>query len=535
MSSSPGDAGGWDAESWVPPEPKRRDGWWAALAGVVTTAAGLAVAELVAAFVDPSSSPVVAVGGAVVDGVPGWLKDLAVSWFGTADKAVLLATMGAVSLAGAALVGFLERRRPPWGAVLLGAVGAVAAVVAAGRPGANIAWALPSLLGVVAAIALLSALLRRVETWFAEDERPGADWRSAIDRRRFLQWTGVTAAGAVVVLGVSRVVSAGGRAVTAAREAIRLPRPATSAPPVPAGADLGVEGAAPYVTPNPEFYRIDTALVVPQVDPDDWSLTVTGLVDEPFTITWDDLLALPLEEHHVTLACVSNEVGGSLIGNALWLGYPVRELLARAKPQAGADMVLSRSTDGFTAGTPLEVLQEPDRACLVAVGMNGEPLPTEHGFPARLVVPGLYGYVSATKWVTELKVTRFADEQGYWTPRGWSALGPIKLSSRIDVPRPGDDLPAGTVTLAGVAWAQHTGISGVEVRVDDGDWVAAELAETVGPDTWRQWRLDWDAPPGDHLVAVRATDADGTVQVEAEAPPAPDGATGWHTIELTIT
>ncbi|MFB7797394.1 molybdopterin-dependent oxidoreductase [Isoptericola sp. NPDC056134] len=531
----PSDPAGWDPESVVSPEPRPRDGWWSALAGVVATAAGLAVAELVAAFVDPSSSPVVAVGGAVVDGVPGWLKDLAVSWFGTADKAVLLATMGVVSLAGAALAGVLERRRPPWGAVLLGAVGVVAAVVAAGRPGANIAWALPSLLGVVAAIALLSALLRRVETWFAEDERPRADRRYAIDRRRFLQWSGVTAAGAVVVLGVSRVVSAGGRAVTAAREAIRLPRPATTAPAVPAGADLGVEGAAPYVTPNPEFYRIDTALVVPQVDPDDWSLTVTGLVDEPFTITWDDLLALPLEEHHVTLACVSNEVGGDLIGNALWLGYPVRELLARAKPQGGADMVLSRSTDGFTAGTPLEVLQEADRDCLVAVGMNGEPLPTEHGFPARLVVPGLYGYVSATKWVTELKVTRFADEQGYWTPRGWSALGPIKLSSRIDVPRPGDDLPAGAVTLAGVAWAQHTGIERVEVRVDDGDWVAADLADTVGPDTWRQWRLDWDATPGDHLVAVRATDADGNLQVEAEAPPAPDGATGWHTIELTIT
>lgn len=533
--ADPSDPAGWDLDSWVPPEPKPRDGWWAALAGVVATAAGLAVAELVAAFVDPSSSPVVAVGGAVVDGVPGWLKDLAVSWFGTADKAVLLATMGVVSLAGAALAGFLERRRPPWGAVLLGAVGVVAAVVAAGRPGANLAWALPSLLGVVAAVALLSALLRRVEEWFAEDERPGADWRYAIDRRRFLQWTGVTAAGAVVLLGVSRMVSAGGRAVSAAREAIRLPRPATTAPPVPAGADLGVEGAAPYVTPNPEFYRIDTALVVPQVDPEDWSLTVTGLVDEPFTITWDDLLALPLEEHHVTLACVSNEVGGDLIGNALWLGYPVRELLARAKPQSGADMVLSRSTDGFTAGTPLEVLQEEDRACLVAVGMNGEPLPTEHGFPARLVVPGLYGYVSATKWVTELKVTRFADEQGYWTPRGWSALGPIKLSSRIDVPRPGDDLPAGAVTLAGVAWAQHTGIERVQVRVDDGDWVAADLADTVGPDTWRQWRLDWDATPGDHHVAVRATDADGNLQVEAEAPPAPDGATGWHTIELTIT
>jgi DMSO/TMAO reductase YedYZ molybdopterin-dependent catalytic subunit len=322
--------------------------------------------------------------------------------------------------------------------------------------------------------------------------------------------------------------------VQAVRDAIRLPAAASTAPPVPGGAELGIDGLDAYVTPNETFYRIDTALRVPQVDPRDWSLTVTGLVDEPFTLTWDDLLALPLQEHHVTLACVSNAVGGNLIGNALWLGYPVRELLARARPRAGADMVLSRSTDGFTAGTPLEVLLEDDRQCLLAIGMNGEPLPPEHGFPARLVVPGLYGYVSATKWVTELKVTRFADDEAYWTPRGWSALGPIKLSSRIDVPRPGDDLPTGTVTVAGVAWAQHTGISRVEVRVDGGAWVAAELADTVGPDTWRQWRYDWDAAPGEHVVAVRATDADGVVQVEAEAPPAPDGATGWHTIPLTI-
>ncbi|MFE6969706.1 molybdopterin-dependent oxidoreductase [Isoptericola sp. NPDC057653] len=544
QGAGPGEAGRgeappWDPASAGPPEKRRHDGWWAALAGVVATGAGLALAELLAAFVGPGSGPVVAVGGAVVDGVPGWLKDLAVSWFGTADKAVLLATMGVVSLAGAAFAGFLERRRPPWGAVLLGAVGVVAAIIAARRPGATVVWALPSLVGVVAAVVLLGALLRRVEVWFAEDERPGGDWREAVDRRRFLQWTGVTAAGAVLALGASRVVSAGGRVVAAARDAIRLPRPATAAAPLPTGVDFGapatVPGLTPYVTPNPDFYRIDTALLLPQVDPGDWSLSVTGLVDQPFTLTWDELLALPLEEHYVTLTCVSNEVGGNLVGNARWLGYPVRELLARAGPQVGADMVLSRSTDGFTAGTPLEVLQDPGRASLLAVGMNGEPLPVEHGFPARLVVPGLYGYVSATKWVTELTVTTFAADQGYWTPRGWSARGPIKLSSRIDVPRPGADLPAGTVTLAGVAWAQHTGISRVQVRVDDGAWVEAQLAGTVGPDTWLQWRHDWDATPGDHTVAVRATDADGNVQVQAEAPPAPDGATGWQTIPVTIT
>lgn len=508
----------------------RHDGALAALAGVVATGAGLALAELLAAVLDPAASPVLAAGAAVVDAVPPWLKDFAVEWFGTADKAVLLGTIGVVAFVGAALAGWTEHRAPPWGRVLLVAAGLGAAVAAAARPGATALWAAPSLVGVAVAMLLLRALVRRLPG----PPDAGGPGKGGAARREFLVWTGLTAAGGLVALVASRAVSAGGRAVHAVREAVRLPSPAATAPPVPAGADLPVAGLTPYVTPNETFYRIDTALRVPQVDPRDWSLTVTGLVDEPFTLTWDDLLALPLEEHHVTLACVSNPVGGELIGNALWLGHPVRELLARARPQAGADMVLSRSTDGFTAGTPLEVLLEEDRQCLLAVGMNGEPLPPEHGFPARLVVPGLYGYVSATKWVTELKVTRFADDEAYWTPRGWSALGPVKLSSRIDVPRPGDDLAAGTVTLAGVAWAQHTGVAGVEVRVDDGDWLPAEIADTVGPDTWRQWRFDWDATPGDHLVAVRATDVDGVVQTGEQAPPAPDGATGWHTVDVTV-
>ncbi|QAY70939.1 molybdopterin-dependent oxidoreductase [Xylanimonas protaetiae] len=536
------------------PEARPVSRWWAALAGVVAAGAGLAVAELVAAWVAPGSSPVLAAGGAVVDAVPGWLKDLAVSLFGTADKAVLLATMGVVLAAGAALAGVLEVRRPPWGQVLLGAVGVVAALVATARPGATAAWAVPSVVGVGPGVALLRSLAGRVRRLGAAQERlaapagDAADGRRAaaarreadLDRRSFLQLTGLAAAGAFVAVVASRAVGAGARAAQAVRETLRLPSPATPAPAVPAGADFGYPGLADYVTSNDAFYRIDTALRVPVVDPTTWTLRVVGLVDDPFELTWDELLALPLEEHHVTLACVSNEVGGDLVGNALWLGYPVRELLARARPHADADMVLSRSVDGFTAGTPLAVLQEPDRDCLLAVGMNGEPLPVEHGFPARLVVPGLYGYVSATKWVTELKVTRFADDVAYWTPRGWSERGPVKLQSRIDVPRygdtvtPGDD---GTVAVAGVAWAQHTGIGGVEVQVDDGPWEAATLAATVGPDTWRQWRVAWDtgsARAGDHTLRVRATDADGHVQTSEEAPPDPDGATGWHTIQVTV-
>ena len=286
------------------------------------------------------------------------------------------------------------------------------------------------------------------------------------------------------------------------------------------------------MTPNADFYRIDTALQLPVIDPADWSLTITGMVEEEVTLTYAELSALPLVEHVATLTCVSNDVGGSLVGNALWLGYPIRELLARARPTAGADMVLSTSQDGFTAGTPLEALTDPDRQSLLAIGMNGEPLPLEHGFPVRMVVPGLYGYVSATKWVTELKVTTFDADQGYWTPLGWSARGPIKLASRIDVPRRTVD--AGQVAVAGVAWAQHTGIRGVEVQVDGGDWQPAELAEVTGPDTWRQWSYAWDAASGDHTLTVRATDADGTLQDPAEAAPAPDGASGYHQVSVTV-
>jgi molybdopterin-dependent oxidoreductase-like protein protein/Big-like domain-containing protein len=235
----------------------------------------------------------------------------------------------------------------------------------------------------------------------------------------------------------------------------------------------------------------------------------------------------------LTLACVSNEVGGNLVGNALWLGYPIRELLKKAGPQAGADMVLSRSSDGFTAGTPLDVLTDDNTEALLAVGMNGKPLPLEHGFPVRMVVPGLYGYVSATKWVVDLTVTKFSKAIGYWTDKGWSARGPVKTASRIDTPQDGASIKTGTRAIAGVAWDQHTGISKVEVRVDNGQWQQAKLADSVSADTWRQWVLEWDAPKGSHTIQVRATNADGQTQTSVQAPPAPNGSTGWHTINVT--
>jgi DMSO/TMAO reductase YedYZ molybdopterin-dependent catalytic subunit len=323
-------------------------------------------------------------------------------------------------------------------------------------------------------------------------------------------------------------------AVTAIRQAIALPAPTTAAPAIDPATSLDVEGISALITPNEQFYRIDVALQVPQINPDDWQLKITGLVDNEVTIGYAELLALPLVEHVTTIACVSNEVGGGLIGNATWLGYPIRELLARAGIQSGADMVLSSGPDGFSAGTPIETLTDPNRQALLAVGMNGEPLPTEHGFPARMIVPGLFGYVSATKWVTEMKVTRFADAEGYWTPRGWDALGPVVTESRIDVPLSGQTVASGTVAIAGVAWAPHTGIAGVEVRVDDGAWQQATLAPGISDDTWVQWVLQWPASSGAHTIAVRATDKSGYTQTDRQAPPAPSGATGWDTIRVTV-
>ena len=318
-------------------------------------------------------------------------------------------------------------------------------------------------------------------------------------------------------------LQAGSRAVTAIRDTITLPKPTATAT-VPPSAELDIEGLSPVVTPNAQFYRIDTALAVPAVDPSTWSLRIHGMVDQEVTLTWDELLALPLEESATTLACVSNEVGGGLIGNAVWLGYPVRELLARAAPTADADMVLSRSVDGFTASTPLAVLED-DRNAILAIGMNGDPLPPEHGFPVRMVVPGLYGYVSATKWVVDLEVTRFDLAAAYWTDRGWSERGPIKISSRIDVPRSGQTLSEGPITVAGVAWHQHVGIESVDVQVDDGPWQPATLATAISIDTWVQWRFDWDAPSGTHTLRVRATGADGEVQTSDVQGPVPNGST----------
>ena len=518
---------------------------WAAAAGVVAVAAGVVVGELVAALVSPALSPMTGVGGAVIDAVPPAVKDWAVSAFGTADKLALLVGMGLAIAALAALAGLLEWRRRFAGFAVIATFGVVGLVTVLGRAQATgNAIALP-LLAAATGILVLRWLMSRLRDWnpapaaepaAAEPAPPttGPAPATQAGRRRFLQALGGGAVAATVGGALAAALRGAAAGVSEFRSKLALPAAASPAPPVPAGAALNLDGISPLVTPNRDFYRIDTALTVPAVDPDSWVLKVTGMVEREIELDFATLLSKPMTERHVTIACVSNEVGGGLIGNALWLGWPVRELLAMAGPRSGADMVLSRSKDGWTAGTPLEVLTD-DRDALIAVGMNGEPLPLDHGFPVRLVVPGLYGYVSATKWLTELKVTRFADDVGYWTPRGWSERGPIKMSSRIDVPRSGRPVRAGTVAFAGVAWAQHTGIGSVELRVNRGPWQAAELAPGISLDTWYQWQLSLPLTPGQYEIQVRATDLEGAPQIEDRARVAPDGATGFHTIRVDVT
>ncbi|WP_182111274.1 molybdopterin-dependent oxidoreductase [Actinotalea sp. JY-7876] len=510
----------------------------AVVAGLLAAALTLGVAQLVAALLPVGAAPLTAVGDAFIDVTPGWLKDLAIGAFGTADKTALVVAMVLVLAVVAAATGLLAVRSPVAASAVVLAIGVLGGVVAAGRPGNGVAAALPSVVGGVAGALALRMLAERITRASPDDGRmsPGApasaDVSPGPDRRGFLAGALTVAVVAALTAAAGTVAGSTARTVARAREALRLPPAARRAAPVPAGAQSPVPGVVDVVTGNGAFYRIDTALVVPQVDPATWRLRVHGMVEREVTLALDELLAEDLVEAHVTLACVSNPVGGDLVGTALWLGLPVRALLERAGPLPGADMVLSTSADGFTASTPLPVLLD-DRDALLAVGMNGDPLPAAHGFPVRMVVPGLFGYVSATKWLTDLEVTRFADREAYWTARGWSAEGPVKTASRIEVPRRGAVVAAGDVGVGGTAWAQHRGITGVEVQVDDGPWEAATLADEISVDTWRQWSWTWAAEPGRHVLRVRAADPDG-VQTGRRADVVPDGATGWHEVDVEV-
>lgn len=517
--------------------------WLSVVTGVVATLIYFGTAELIARSLDVASAPALLIGQALIPLMPTVLIKSAIAVFGTHDKLALVITIVAGGAGCGAIIGWIGARRRSLALVVLIGFGLLPAVVGVSS-GAGLAATGPSLGGAAAGAAAFLVLLHlagtadhsSVDTAAAGDDQQNRTPARPGRRAFFGLAAGLSAVGiAAVAAGQSAATLARSAAGTVTK--LVLPRPATSAPEIPAGAELDVSGLTPLVTETSDFYRIDTALFPPSIDAGTWMLRVHGMVENEFTITMAELLDLPLQEHYVTLTCVSNEVGGDLVGNAKWLGYPIRDLLARAKPHTGADMVLSGSDDGFTASTPLEVLTD-DRAALLAVAMNGHALPRDHGYPARLVVPGLYGYVSTTKWVTDLEVTRFADREAYWTTRGWSTHGPVLVASRIDVPRPGATVAPKSgdrIVTAGMAWAQHTGIAKVQVRIDNGDWAEAELSEKLTADTWRQWRCEHTGlSSGTHTVAVRAIDQAGNVQTSERRPPIPGAATGLHERQFTV-
>ncbi|MGA5039881.1 molybdopterin-dependent oxidoreductase [Streptomyces capoamus] len=532
-----------------------RPGWprlaLGALSGVLAGFASLAVAELVAAAVRPQSSPVVAVGEASIDATPAAVKAWAISRFGTDDKLVLQLGILVVLAVLALVLGALAVRFQRVGAagvVLFGAVGAAAAV---SRPdSSSLTDALPSVVGAVAGALLLYKLVghlaavRRSSASASdsatEEAGDGLPASEGWDRRGFVLATASAAAASAAVGAVGRSLNASrGRDAMASRQRVVLPSPVSPAQPVPKRAMLRVPGISSFVTPNSHFYRVDTALVVPKVDATAWRLRIHGKgVLRPGVYSFDDLLRRELIERDITLTCVSNEVGGPYAGNARWIGVRLADLLAECgvkRPSQGgaADQLVSRSVDGMTIGSPVEDVMD-GRDAMLALGMNGEPLPFDHGFPVRMVVPGLYGFVSACKWIEDIELTTFDSYDPYWVKRGWARRAPVKTASRIDAPKPFARPKAGTVMVAGVAWAQHRGVDKVEIRVDDGPWLEADLAAEDTRDTWRQWSLAWPATKGGHTLTVRATDRTGAVQTDKRTRTIPDGASGWHSVVVTV-
>ncbi len=495
------------------------------LLGLVATGAGLAAAELVVGLFERTSSPVVPVGQVFIDWVPRPLKEWAIETFGTNDKVVLVVGALVVLLGIGIGVGVLAMRGARSAAVALTCVtGVIGAWAVLTRPEPTLVKLLPTIVGTGVSIAVLLYLAPRPATGAttSDPQQPVAQ-PMGVDRRRFVG--GAIGIGSVAVMagGVGRLLQQRFE-VNSERDVLTLPSVDMPVTELPADAQLPVDGLQPFVTPNADFYRIDTALVVPQVSKDSWRLKIGGMVDNPIELTFDDLLARTQVERYITLSCVSNPVGGDLIGNALWQGVLLRDVLEEAGVQPGATQIVSRSIDDWTAGTPTEIVMD-GRDAMLAIAMNGEPLPARHGYPVRMVVPGLYGYVSATKWVTQIELARWEDYDAYWVPRGWSKNGPIKTMSRIDTDRRG--AAPSDVIVGGIAWAIHRGVSRVEVRSDEGEWVEAELGGVPSDDTWKQWMVTLELEPGRHMIESRAFDGDGVPQTEETAPVAPNGAQGY--------
>ena len=480
-------------------------------------------------------------GDKAIDLVPVPLKNFAIRTFGTHDKQALLLGIGFAIAVFAALVGIVGSRKRSLGVAGLvgfGVLGSAAAV--SGRTG-TLSDAIPSAAAAAVAVVSLLFLLALLDrqgdhsspTVSTQTNRVSSSNVSAVSRRGFLVGSTSMAAAAALFGGVGRSLQSATGAVASRAKAL-VAKPKSTLPEAPAAISAeALLTATPFFTPNKDFYRIDTALVVPKIDASTWKLKVKGMVGEERTYTYEDLLNRDLVERDITLTCVSNEVGGILMGTARWVGVPLRELLDEARADENATQIVGRSVDGWTSGFPFSAAM--DRDAIVALTMNGEPLPFSHGFPARLVVPGLYGYVSATKWLTEIELTTMDAFDSYWVPRGYSKEAPIKMASRIDVPRGLATIPAGPAAIAGVAWSQTVGISKVELSIDSGEWFEADLAQEQSKDTWRQWSYKWDAPTGRHDIAVRATDVNGKLQIEERTAPLPNGATGWHSIIVLVS
>ncbi|GAA2737866.1 molybdopterin-dependent oxidoreductase [Pedococcus aerophilus] len=524
-----------------------------AVSGLLAALTGMAVGHLVAAFVNPAASPVLSVGSTVIDATPTPVKEWAVQNFGNADKPILLGSVGLVTALAAMVIGLVARKRPSAAGVLVVLLAGLAGLAAMLRPTAGPVDILPAFAAAVVGAAVLFGLLRLLgsgTTTAAERstdsgrasgssptpespldhsaQAPGVP--STTGRRNFL----LGAAGATV--GAAAVGALGQKLAAAPTlpSSVALPAPQNTAAALPAGLETKVKGISAFSTPIKEFYRVDTALVIPRIDVQTWELEITGDVDKPYTLTFDELIKMPMIEKHITLNCVSNEVGGPYISSTLWQGVLVKDLLERAGVKSGVDQILSESTDGMTISTPIEALTD-DREAMIAVAMNGEPLPARHGFPARMVTPGLYGFVGATKWVTKLTATTYAKDEAYWTKRDWLIDGTVKTQARIDTPRGLATYKPGKIAIGGVAWAQRRGIKEVEVRVDDGPWQKATLGPDGGTDYWRQWYWEWDAKSGRHDLTVRATDGTGEVQTEKRADPFPGGASGYHSIVVLVS
>ncbi len=535
----------------------------AAAAGAIAGAAAIAVGEIIASLISGTPSLVLAIGDLIIDLQPPGAKQFMADTFGTNDKLALNLVIVGVAIAIAAGLGIASRRQWRTGVVGFGIAGAVAAFAGIREPlSSQVLAVLNAVIAVAVSLVVLRALLlatgpawgprpaappltttspaarRRVVLAGSQaaTEAPLLGW-SRWDRRRFLILAGSTALGSLVlgVLGRYRLNNGGG--VSPGAVAVVLPSapPSAVAPSIVPADSFDLPGITPLIMPNDQFYRIDTSLLVPRVDETTWSMKVSGMVDTEVTLTYAQLQAMPIFEQYVTIACVSNQVGGDLVGNAKWTGVHLRDVLAMAGVQSGATQIVGHSVDDFTVGFPTAWAMDPTRDPMIALGMNGVPLPSEHGFPARLIIPGLYGYVSATKWLAEIELTTLEGFDAYWVQLGWAKEGPILTQSRIDVPSNGASVAAGTVPVAGVAWAPDRGISAVEISVDGGPWLPAELSSALNKATWVQWRVDWQATAGSHVVEVRATDGTGTVQTAETSDPPPDGARGHDKIQVQVS